>query len=312
MNPSIDVSTSTGEVVPTRKLRCSEVRRDPGGGGINVARVVRRLGMACRAFYPAGGSNARLLNRLLEREGVDVIPVEIEEETRESLSVLEESSGQQYRFVLPGPRLTADETDACLERLASLPESPDIVVVSGSLPPGLPDDFYARIIRVCRAHGARVVLDSSGPALARALDAGVYLVKPNLRELQSLAGGGLTREDQWSAAATELVRSGKADVVALTLGDRGAMLVSRDGVVSAPPVPVEIESAIGAGDSFLAAIVWRIASGGGLEDAFRYGVAAGTAALLTPGTELCHKDDVERLYHEVRLEPLADSPASSS
>jgi 6-phosphofructokinase 2 len=301
MNPSIDVSAATEKVAPVRKLRCTAERRDAGGGGINVARVVRRLGSKCRALYPAGGSPGRLLQRLLDKEGITSIAVEIEPDTRESFTILEESSGDQYRFVLPGPEIDAAVGQACLDRLASLRDPPAYVVASGSLPPGVADDFYAQVARRAASLGARLVLDTSGTALAKALDEGVYLVKPNLRELRDLTGRPLESEAEWEDAAAELVNSGNAEVVALTLGDHGALLVSAAGRLRASAIPVEIVSAVGAGDSFVAAMVWSMSAGGDLQRAFRYAVAAGTAALLTPGTELCRKDDIERLYAQVRL-----------
>lgn len=301
LNPSIDVSAATEAVEPIRKLRCFNQRRDPGGGGINVARVVTRLGGTCRAIYPAGGSPGCLLHRLLDAEGVLSLSVEATADTRESFTVLERRSGDQYRFILPGSDLAEAEWQACLRRLETLGEPPGYVVVSGSLPPGVPAEIYGRIADIAAQRGARMVLDSSGQALAAALEAGVFLVKPNLRELGDLTGRPLDRAPDWEDAAASLVRSGKAEVVALTLGDRGAFLASREVVLRAAPLEVEIASAVGAGDSFLAAMVWHLCKGDGLEDAFRYAVAAGTAALLTGGTELCRRADVERLADQVTL-----------
>ena len=304
MNPSIDVSASTGKVAPVRKLRCTDVRRDPGGGGINVARVVKRLGGHCRALYPAGGLAGSLLHRLLDEEGIASIPIDVAADTRESFTILEEANGDQYRFVLPGAPLSEEEWRACLDRMAALTDPPDYIVASGSLPPRVPDDFYARLAHIAGSIGARMILDASGPALAAALEAGVHLVKPNLRELRDLTGLPLDREPEWERTAEMLVRSGKADVVALTLGDHGALLVSRNTHLRAPAVPVKIASSVGAGDSFLAAMVWCLSSGENIEEAFRYGIAAGTAALLTPGTELARKDDIDRLYGQVALTEL--------
>lgn len=304
MNPSIDVSASTEDVAPIRKLRCTAVRRDPGGGGVNVARVINRLGGDCRALYPAGGPPGSLLERLLNEEGIANIPIDVVGDTRESYTVLEKASGDQYRFVLAGAPLGAEEWRACLGLVASLADPPVCIVASGSLPPGVPDDFYARLANIAAAKGARFVLDTSGPALAAALEEGVYLVKPNLRELRDLSGKPLDRESDWVSAADMLVHSGRAEIVALTLGDQGALLASHDICLRAPAVPVKIASAVGAGDSFLAAMVWRLSSGGTLSEAFRYGVASGTAALLTPGTELSRKDDIDRLYNDVSISEL--------
>lgn len=307
MNPSIDISASTDEVVPVRKLRCRDVLRDPGGGGINVARVVRRLGADCRALYPAGGPSGHLLHRLLDEEGIFSIPINGAADTRESFTVLDNASGDQYRFVLTGQQLLEESWQACLDKVAAFSKPPDYVVASGSLPPGVPTDFYATLARIAKESGACAIIDTSGPALAATLEEGVHLVKPNLRELRDLTGRPLERETEWEDAAAELVRSGAAEAVALTLGDQGALLVSRDVRIRAPAISVKIASAVGAGDSFLAAMVWGLSSGMILKEAFRYGVAAGTAALLTPGTELSHKDDIDRLYPEVVLSEVPKS-----
>jgi 6-phosphofructokinase 2 len=203
------------------KLRCTDTLRDPGGGAINVARVLKRLGADCRALYPAGGVLGQLLRALLDAEGVAGIAFDIAAETRESFTVLERASGREFRFVLPGPELSKKEWQACLDRVAALAEPPAYLVASGSLPPGVPDDLYARLARIARERGSRMVLDASGRALAAALEEGVYLVKPNLRELRELTGQALEAEDEWSSAASPLVTSGKAQVVALSLGHRG-------------------------------------------------------------------------------------------
>lgn len=301
LNPSIDVSAATQTVTPEHKLRCADVRRDPGGGGINVARVLKRFGADCRALYPAGGTLGRLLRELLDRERIAGTHVDIASETRESFTVLERESGREYRFVLPGPDLAAGEWQECIDRVAGLSPPPAYVVASGSLPLGVPEDFYARLARAARGGGGRMVLDASGPALGAALDEGVYLVKPNLRELRELTGKALEREDEWSEAANRVVTSGKAQVVALSLGHRGALLAAAGLLLRAPAIPVKIASTVGAGDSFLAAMVWRLAAGATLEEAFRYGVAGGTAALLAAGTSLAHKDDTERLASLVEI-----------
>ena len=221
MNPALDVATSTDTVIDTHKLRCSAPQRFPGGGGINVARVAQRLGADCMALYPAGGAHGQHLRQLLEQEQVRSSWVEIGDETRESFSVTETSSGREFRFVLPGPTLTPQEWQACLDRFAAIEPPPRYLVASGSLPPGVPTDFYARLVRLARARGTQVVLDTSGPALAEALNAGVYLVKPSLRELREFSARPLTDEAQWRDAAQRMVASGQAQVVVLSLGEQG-------------------------------------------------------------------------------------------
>jgi 6-phosphofructokinase 2 len=306
-NPAIDVSTEVGEIAPVRKLRCASARRDAGGGGINVARVVRRLGSDVAAVYPAGGVTGSLLERLVAREGVASVAIAVKEETREDFTVLERNSGQQFRFVLPGAPLAAAEWQACLDALAALdslaatPETPSFLVCSGSLPPGVPEDFYARACALAKTKGACTVVDTSGNALAAALREGVYLIKPNLRELQELTHASLAEPAERVKACRMLIDSGGATAVALTLGAAGALLVAREAAYFARAPQIEAVSAVGAGDSFLGAMVWRLAGGGDLVEAFRHGLAAGTAAVLNQGTELCHPADVQRLCEQVTL-----------
>jgi 6-phosphofructokinase 2 len=305
INPAIDISTSVERVAPSRKLRCKPPQRDPGGGGINVARVVKRLGGDVAAIYPEGGATGRLLLRMVEAGGVRSLTIEVAEETRVDFTVLEEDSDQQYRFVFPGARLLEAEWRQCLDALASFPDRPKYVVASGSLPAGIPEDFYATAARIAKNSGAKFVLDTSGPALAAALRENVHLIKPNLRELCELTRKKLENEAAWLEACRNLVQAGRAEIVALTLGQRGALLVSRDQALRTEGLPIKPVSAVGAGDSFLGAMVWRLAAGGSLEDAFRYGIAAGSAALITPGTGLCRREDVERLYSRVTVKAVA-------
>jgi 6-phosphofructokinase 2 len=313
MNPSIDMSTSVDRIIPTRKLRCTAAKRDPGGGGINVARVVRRLGARVRAevtaLYPAGGATGQLLRRLVDQEGIKSITIEVSDETREDVTVLEQATGRQCRFVLPGPQLSEREWRLCLDAVASWKGRSDYIVASGSLPPGVPEDFYGRIAAMANGSGVKIILDTSGLPLKKALQEGVYLVKPNLNELQELVGARLENEDAWVEAGRSLVHAGRAEVVALTLGHRGSLLVTRDQAWRADALPIKPVSTVGAGDSFLGGMVFGLASGHNLGTAFRYGNAAGSAAVLAPGTELCRAEDVERLYDEVVIHTMGDNDA---
>lgn len=305
LNPALDVATSCPQLQPSHKLRCGHAERFPGGGGINVARVVQRLGGDCLALYLAGGVVGDRLQDLIEAENVPSHRLTIADETRESFSVLENSTGREYRFVLPGPALTDAEWQACVDFLASISPAPRYVVLSGSLPPTLATDCYAQLARLAHTRGCKVVLDSSGAPLAAALDnGGVYLIKPSLRELADLSGAALENETQWRAAAGSLVHSGRAELVALSLGERGAMLFSADGAWRADALKVDVKSTTGAGDSFLAGMIWALNQDMELPQAFRYGVAAGSAALLHPGTTLCRADDVARLVKQVSVTAL--------
>jgi 6-phosphofructokinase 2 len=303
-NPAVDVSTSVERIMPVAKLRCSPLRRDPGGGGINVARIVQRFGGDVRAIFPHGGATGQLLRQLIEREAIATLTSEIAEETREDFSVHEESTGKQYRFVLPGPKLSEPEWRTCLDTLAAVDDHPAFVVASGSLPLGVPNDLYARAGRITKAWKAKFVLDTSGSPLAATLEEGVYLVKPNLRELSTLVGEVLDSEAAWVRAGRKLVEGGQAEIVALTVGHHGALLVARDVVLRAEALPITPVSAVGAGDSFLGAMVVSLAAGSSLERAFRLAVAAASSALLNPGTELCLPKDTQRLSADVVVRAL--------
>jgi 6-phosphofructokinase 2 len=306
MNPALDVSASVPYVLPDQKLRCDEPRREPGGGGINVARVVRRLGGDALAWFPAAGPSGALLQELLCAEGVPQAVVATRQWTRENVNVLERTTGRQFRFCMPGPTLEESEWRRFLSADA-MPVSapPAFVVASGSLPPGVPADFYAQLARQTHAWGSRIVLDTSGEPLARAVEAGVYLLKPSLREFRALTGAPAEDESGLVALAIEAVtRRRWCEVLVLSLGAAGALWVSPDGGarLAAPAVPVR--STVGAGDSMVAAIVYALTIGRSIGDAVRFGVAAGAAAVLNPGTELCRRADVERLEAQVAVTPI--------
>ncbi len=303
MNPAIDIATAVERVEPVHKLRCTAPRRDPGGGGINVARVVARMGGAVTAVYPVGGAAGQQLQSLVESEGVRSSTFPVQDETRLSFTVTESMSGKEFRFVLPGRPISGTDCRQALDTLGHCPEG-GYLVLSGSLPPGVPPEFYAHAASAAKARGCKVVADTSGAAALALLREGICLIKPNLRELETLAGRTLPAQDDWRRACQDIVEFGQAEIVALTLGANGAMLVSKDNTLRAAPLPIGTASSVGAGDSFLGAMVWAMASGRTLAEAFEWGNAAGGAALLTPGTELCRREDVERLAPRVALEPM--------
>lgn len=301
INPAIDIFVNVPRVQATRKLRCSPPKREPGGGGINVARVAYRLGSDVTAIYPIGGAIGKLLHRLVEREDIASLVTPSHVETRENFTAYEEETGEQYRFVLPGSPLHRAEWEAVLDKLASLLERPEFVVASGSVPPGVPDDFFARVARHAKALGAKSVIDTSGPALAAALDEGVTLIKPNLAELMDYVGAPLDRDEDRIAACRKLTADGRAEIVALTLGEQGALLVTADHAWRALPLDIATVSTVGAGDSFLGGLISALAGGKSLEEAFRVAVAAASAAVLMPGTGLCQPEDVKRLLPKVKI-----------
>lgn len=297
LNPAMDLAVRTPRVVATEKLRCSAPRHDPGGGGINVARVVSTLGGDALAVYPAGGPFGEMLRRALDAIGLAHLPVAISGDTRESFTVDEQASGLQYRFVLPGPRLSEQERLGCLAALRGLHPAPAYLVVSGSFTPGIEPSFFDELLALAGQVGARLVVDLSGEPLAYAARrGGAYLIKPSLNELASLIGRMPENEREQEGALRELIAAGAAEVIVLSLGAAGALYASGDRLerIAAPSVPMV--SAVGAGDSMLGAVVLALAQGRELGDAVRYGVAAGAATVMRPGTQLCLREDVERLF----------------
>jgi len=302
LNPAVDKNTRVDQVVAEDKLRCEAPSREPGGGGLNVSRVIGRLGGQSTAFYTSGGLTGRILQDLLDAEALDHTPLPVDEWTRENLIVYETSTDRQFRFGMPGPTLTDGEIDACLNTLRGLDPAPEYLVASGSLPPGVPDDTYAAVAEAAHALGAKPILDTSGAALRAAMDADWYLLKPNLRELQQLAGDDLATEAERIDAARAFIDRGWCRGVVLSMGASGALLVTADRAAHVRSPTVPIASRVGAGDSMVGGLTVALARGQDLPDAVRFGVAAGAAAVMTPGTELCHQDDTERLFEQLRTE----------
>jgi 6-phosphofructokinase 2 len=285
LNPAIDVSSEAERIEPTRKVRTCCETIDAGGGGINVARVLQRFGTPVEALFLAGGATGQAFDSLLAREGLQRRWVRIADDTRTSLTIHERSTRLEYRFVPEGPTLTAGELDAC--RAAIGAAQSDYLVASGSLPPGVPDDFYVHVAEAARANGARFVLDTSGEELRDAISAGgIFLLKASGEELDR-------------AAAAAIVAAGHAEHVALTLGREGALLFGPEDAHALPALKTEPVSTVGAGDSFLAGLVHGLATGEEPLTAFRLAVACAAAATLSPGTDLCRPSDVERLLPQV-------------
>lgn len=300
LNPAVDSSCKTDVVKPVRKIRTNDERLDPGGGGINVARVVNELGGASFAIFLAGGRSGDVLEELVLDAGVLAYRLKIDEPTRVSHVVFERDSNQEFRFTPEGPCVTEAEWRSVIELLELFDF--DYLVASGSLPRGVPTDFYARLASLVKARDRRIVVDTSGPALEAALEAGVYLAKPSRGEFAALVGSNLSDPADLEAAARDAVARHKVELLAVTLGHEGAVLASESGIRRLDTPKVEAKSAVGAGDSFVGGMVHGLASGEGEARAFALGVAAGTATVLTPGTELCHRADVMRFWEQL-LQP---------
>ncbi|WP_266363868.1 1-phosphofructokinase family hexose kinase [Tellurirhabdus rosea] len=295
LNPAIDKSTTVDRFVPEQKLRCAPPRYDAGGGGLNVSKALRRLGGDSLALFSAGGPPGQLLQDLVRKAGISYRIIETQEWTRENFTVTETESNAQYRFNLPGPTLSASEAQSWLDSLSSLDFKPAYVVASGSLPNGVSTDFYARIARAVQNAGARFILDTSGQPLFEAANVGVFLLKPNLNELCALVGVETLETVDIDDAAREIIGRGDCEVVVVSMGPQGAMLVTRDFCEHVPAPSVKKLSTVGAGDSMVAGMTWALSQGRDYRQMIRQGVACGSAATMNPGTELFQPQDVERL-----------------
>jgi len=304
LHPTIDVSSEAEVVRPTHKARTENEVFEPGGGGINVARVVRELGADTEAVCLAGGASGVLLNELLAQIGLPRRMIPVAGNTRIALMVYERSTGQEYRFIPSGPRIAASEIGACL---AAIREARfDCLVASGSVPAGCEPDILARVGEIARDHRVPFVLDSSGIGLTETVGrVPIHLVKPSLNEFQAYVGRTLSGPAEVGAAARALVAEGKAEIIAVTLGMDGAVVASRDRTVRVVAPRVETRSAVGAGDSFVAGMTVALLEGRDIADAALLGTAAGAAAALNPGTGVCARADILRLYESLRDDPAA-------
>lgn len=295
--PSLDSATTTERLYAEGKLRCSAPVFEPGGGGINVARAIVHLGGEAKALFPIGGPTGRHLTDLLNAEGINTDPIETKDWTRQNLHVHVESTGEQYRFVMPGAHLTDEEFALFEQRLPSLPKG-SLFVVSGSLPPGISTENLQHLLLAAQQCGLRCIVDSSGPALKACLDIGnLALIKPNQKELAELVKRNLDDPNAVTQAAKEIIAAGKTERIVVSLGPQGALAADKDGVFQVVPPPVKKMSTVGAGDSMVGAMTLKLAEGAGLLDMARYGVAAGSAATLYKGTRLCTQEDTVRIYH---------------
>ncbi len=294
-SPCIDRSTSVPVLIPEKKLRCASPRLEPGGGGINVARAIKKLGGEAIAIYPSGGYTGKYFNALLEKENIPVVIIETQNETRENVIVLDESTNLQYRFGMPGTSLKESEWKKILEVVEGMNDV-EYIVASGSLSPGVPLDIYARLAVIAKMKKAKLVVDTSGEALKHAADEGVYLLKPNLGELSSLMGVDRIDLEKIEEIGKQIIAKGHCDVLVISMGEGGAILITEKETHRAVSPTAKRKSVVGAGDSMIAGIVLAFSRGKNLKEVLQYGVACGTAAIMNPGTELCRKEDVEKIF----------------
>jgi len=298
LNPTVDAASESETVRPTRKIRTFDESFHPGGGGINVARVIHRLGGDVTALYARGGVMGAVLDQLLHDQGVVCHIVEIDGNTRINNVIHETSTGMEYRFIAEGPVLC----DADWHKIIAAVEKQEWhwLIVSGSLPRGVPVEIYDELITLKNKRAGNIVIDTSGIGLDHVLEkGGMTLVKPSQGEFEAWHGKLFASVADLALAARDLVAQGISEIVVVTLGHQGAVMASADTSLYLPAPPVRVVSASGAGDSFVAGMVHALARGQGQEDAFRLGVACGSAAVMEKGTDLCQLASIKNLFEHL-------------
>jgi len=302
-NPAIDKNSSVAAIKPEKKLKCARPVFEPGGGGVNVARAIKKLKGNATAIYFAGGYSGKFYEELLIKDGIESDVVEIQDHTRENLIVVDESTNLQYRFGMPGPMIAEFEWKKLLQKIEGF-QDVEFIVGSGSLSPGMPADFYARIAFIAKKKKAKFIVDTSGEPLQLAINEGVFLIKPSLTELNALVGEQECGNEMVSDLVNKVIDNSHCEAVLVSMGASGAVLATKKSIKKITPPIVDAKSTVGAGDSMVAGVVLGLSRGKTLYEAAQYGVACGTAATLNAGTSLCKLEDAERIYNIISKKNL--------
>ncbi len=298
INPSLDKSTHFKGLIPEQKMRCEVPRYDAGGGGINVSKAISKLGGSSICVFTSGGSSGEKLTTLIGEEGLEYITIKTKNWTRENFIAFDTSTKSQYRFGFPGNELSIDEQDKIKATIKELKS--EYLILSGSLNNGLASNFYQEIAEIAKASGTKVIVDTSGEALRKVLETGVYLIKPNIGELAKLIGVERLELPEVEKAAKKLIENGSAEIIVVSLGADGAILVAKDETHFVKAPKVEKKSTVGAGDSMVGGMVWALSQNKTLKEVLQFGVCCGTAATMNEGTQLFKVEDVQKLFKEMQ------------
>ena len=304
LNPALDMNTEAEKVMPDVKLRCTEPTVDPGGGGINVARAIQHMGGDATAVVAIAGHNGNRLLELLMEEGIPTMPIPSPGETRASVVVNCKDTGQQYRFMLPGPPWKEEHVEKAIRTTAAHAPKGGLVILSGSQPPGVPLDFEEQLSAAIMDAGARLIVDTSGPALRQMVEdpkSPPFLLRADDEEAEGLAGHKLETPADTAAFARSLIEKGVAQNIIFARGSEGSVLTTPEGSWLATAAKVEVVSKVGAGDSYVGGFTLCLARGNSIQEAARWGAAAASAAVTTEATRLCVGEDVERLLPQCKL-----------
>lgn len=298
LNPTVDFCTTAPSIEPGLKLRCTHPQIDPGGGGINVARAIKLLGGQATALVAIGGATGAHLLQLLALEGVPTVAFQGPGETRQSMSVIDNGTGEQFRFVMPGPTWEDDDVPRALTSVDQATGEETLVVLSGSQPPGVAKDFPSILAEHVDERQARLIVDTSGPALHHLIEepkAALHVLRMDGEEGEELAGRPLPTREDTADFAQSLVKKGVAKIVIIARGADGSVMVTQDGRWHAVNPPVPVVSKVGAGDSFVGAFTFALAGAEPVEQCLRWGVAAASAAVMSDATRLCDPNETKRL-----------------
>lgn len=298
VNPSVDKSTRFSGLIAEHKIRCENPKFDAGGGGINVSKAIVRLGGSSLAVFTSGGPVGEMLKDLVKKEGVIFEAIQTVTPTRENFIAVDDTTNSQYRFGFSGNILSDSEVKKILETISNL--KPGFLVVSGSLNEGLATDFYQKVAEIARKSNSKLIVDTSGEALKKVLETGCYLIKPNVGELAKLVGAERLEMEEVNEAAKKIIAKGGAEIVVVSLGPQGAVLVTKDAYEYVPAPNVAKKSTVGAGDSMVGGMVWALSQNKNLKEVVRWGVACGSAATMNEGTQLFKPEDANRLFEWLR------------
>jgi 6-phosphofructokinase 2 len=298
INPSLDKSTHFTGLIAEQKIRCEKPRYDAGGGGINVSKAILKLGGNSLCVFTSGGSSGEMLEELVAEQKIEHQIIKTKNWTRENFIAFDTITNAQYRFGFPGNELYTNEIDSILLTIKELQS--DYLVISGSLNEGLSPDFYQKMAETAKQSNIKVIVDTSGEALQKVLEMGVYLVKPNIGELAKLIGVAHLEINEVESAAQKLIEKASAEIVVVSLGPEGAVLVTATQTEFVPAPNVIKKSTVGAGDSMVGAMTWALSQNKSLKEVVQWGVACGSAATMNEGTQLFKVEDARRLFEELQ------------
>ncbi len=303
LNPSLDKTLTVRGLVIDEVNRWTTLRRDPGGKGINVSRVIHELGGKTIAYSFIGGDDGEIMKRLLRKEGVPFDFVPIRRAIRSNIIITDIKTHQQTRIDAPGPYISPAELQKLRKKIKNIEPKPDFIVFAGSVPPGIPDNIYYELVTEAKAKGIKTVVDSEDIWLKEGVKAKPYLIKPNVREAEQLLGIEL-KDDKAIIKAIHYFLELGIEIVVISQGKGGLVAAKQGQMLKAVPPQVKVKSTVGAGDATVAGLVLKLSQGASLEEACHLAVAAGTATVLTPGTQLCRRQDVEKILPQVKIEPI--------